>query len=117
MARVTVRELARMKAKGERIPMLTAYDYTAARLADEAGIPILLVGDSLGMVVLGYDSTIPVTMEDMVHHTKMVVRGARKAHVVADIPLMSYHINNSQALTNAARLVQEGGAQSVKSDF
>ena len=114
MARVTVRDLARMKARGERIPMLTAYDYTAARLADQAGIPIILVGDSLGMVVLGYESTLPVTMDDMIHHTKMVVRGAQNAHVVADLPFMSYQINNSQALTNAARLVQEGGAQSVK---
>jgi 3-methyl-2-oxobutanoate hydroxymethyltransferase len=103
-----------MKARGERIPMLTAYDYTAARLADQAGIPIILVGDSLGMVVLGYESTLPVTMDDMIHHTKMVVRGAQNAHVVADLPFMSYQINNSQALTNAARLVQEGGAQSVK---
>jgi 3-methyl-2-oxobutanoate hydroxymethyltransferase len=103
-----------MKAQGQKIPMLTAYDYTAARLADQAGIPIVLVGDSLGMVVLGYDSTIPVTMDDMVHHTKMVVRGAQNAHVVADLPFMSYQINGSQALTNAARLIQEGGAQSVK---
>ena len=114
MARVTVRELAGMKAKGEKIPMLTAYDYTAARLADQAGIPIVLVGDSLGMVILGYDSTLPVTMDDMVHHTKMVVRGTQRAHVVADLPFMSYQVNQSQALTNAGRLLQEGGAQSVK---
>ena len=114
MARVTVRELAQMKAKGEKIPMLTSYDYTAALLADQAGIPIVLVGDSLGMVVLGYDSTIPVTMDDMVHHTKMVVRGAQNAHIVADLPFMSYQVSGTQALTNAARLLQEGGAQSVK---
>ena len=73
--RVTVRDIARMKAKAEKIPMLTAYDYTTARLADEAGIPIILIGDSLGMVMLGYDSTIPVTMEDMLHHIKAVARG------------------------------------------
>jgi 3-methyl-2-oxobutanoate hydroxymethyltransferase len=114
MSRVTIREIARMKAKGEKIPMVTAYDYTAARLADAADIPILLVGDSLGMVVLGYDSTIPVTMDDMIHHAKMVVRGSEKALVVADLPFMSYQIDQSQALTNAARLLQEGGAHTVK---
>jgi 3-methyl-2-oxobutanoate hydroxymethyltransferase len=103
-----------MKAKGEKIPMVTAYDYTSARLADAAEIPIVLVGDSLGMVVLGYDSTIPVTMEDMIHHVKMVVRGAQQALVVADMPFMSYQVDQALALTNAARLLQEGGAQTVK---
>jgi 3-methyl-2-oxobutanoate hydroxymethyltransferase len=103
-----------MKAKGEKIPMVTAYDYTTARLADAAGIPIVLVGDSLGMVVLGYDSTIPVTMDDMIHHVKMVARGAKKALIVADLPFMSYQIDQIQALTNAARLLQEGGAHTVK---
>lgn len=114
MSRITVRDIARMKAKGEKIPMITAYDYTAARLADAAEIPIILVGDSLGMVVLGYDSTIPVTMDDMVHHTKMVVRGASNAHIVTDLPFMSYHIDPTHTLANAARLIQEGGANSVK---
>jgi len=114
MSRITVRDVAKMKASGERIPMITAYDYTAARLADAAGIPIVLVGDSLGMVVLGYDSTIPVTMEDMIHHVKMVVRGCHKALIVADLPFMSYQIDQAQALTNAARLLQEGGAHTVK---
>jgi 3-methyl-2-oxobutanoate hydroxymethyltransferase len=114
MARVTVRNIADMKAKGEKIPMVTAYDYTTARLADEVGIPLLLVGDSLGMVVLGYDSTIRVTMEDVLHHLKAVVRGSQNAMVVADLPFMTYHVSAAQALTNAARLVQEGGAQSVK---
>ena len=114
MAKITVRDIAHMKAKGEKIPMVTAYDYTAARLADQAGIPLLLVGDSLGMVVLGYDSTIQVTMEDVLHHLKAVVRGANNAMVVADLPFMSYQISTEQALTNSARLVQEGGAQSVK---
>ena len=114
MPRVTVQDIADMKAKGEKIPMLTAYDYTTARLADEVGVPLILVGDSLGMVVLGYDSTIPVTMEDMLHHLKAVVRGTKNAMVVGDMPFMTYHITPAQALTNAARIVQEGGAQSVK---
>lgn len=114
MPRVSIRDIAQMKAKGEKIPMVTAYDYTSARLADAAEIPIVLVGDSLGMVVLGYDSTIPVTMEEMIHHVKMVARGAQQALVVADMPFMSYQVNKAQALTNAARLLQEGGAQTVK---
>ena len=114
MARVTARDITQMKAKGEKIPMITAYDYTSARLADEAGVPLLLVGDSLGMVVLGYDSTIPVTMEDMLHHLKAVSRGSQRAHIVGDLPFMTYHVDAAQALTNAGRLVQEGGAQSVK---
>jgi 3-methyl-2-oxobutanoate hydroxymethyltransferase len=114
MPRISIRDIAQMKAKGEKIPMVTTYDYTSARLADAAEIPIVLVGDSLGMVVLGYDSTIPVTMEDMIHHVKMVARGAQQALVVADMPFMSYQVDQAQALTNAARLLQEGGAQTVK---
>ncbi len=114
MPRVTVRDIAKMKRKGQKIPVVTAYDYTSARLGDRAGIPALLVGDSLGMVVLGYDSTIPVTMEDMVHHTKAVVRGSQRALVTADLPFMSYHLDSTQAMANAGRLVQEGGAQAVK---
>ncbi len=114
MPRTTVRDLARMKAQGEKIPMITAYDYTSARLADAAKIPVVLVGDSLGMVVLGHDSTIPVTMEDMIHHTKMVDRGLKEALLVADMPFMSYQIDPAQAMANAGRLLQEGGAQSVK---
>ncbi len=94
--------------------MVTAYDYTAARIADAAGIPILLVGDSLGMVVLGYDSTIPVTMDDMVHHARMVSRGAKEALVVADLPFMAYQVNAEEAMRNAGRLMQEGGAHTVK---
>ena len=89
MPRVSVREIAEMKKRGEKIPMVTTYDYTSALLADQAGIPLLLVGDSLGMVMLGYDSTIPVTMEDMLHHVKAVVRGAQRSMVVADLPFMS----------------------------
>ncbi len=114
MPRVTIRDIARMKSRGERIPMVTVYDYTSARVADAAEIPVVLVGDSLGMVVLGYDSTIPVTMDDMVHHTKMVARGCQQALIVADLPFMTYQVDQGQALTNAARLLQEGGAQTVK---
>ena len=114
MGTVTVRDIAEMKAEGKKIPMVTAYDYTTARLADEAGIPLLLVGDSLGMVVMGYDSTIQVTLDDMVHHTKMVSRGSQNALIIADMPFMTYQIDAAQALGNAARLVQEGGAHSVK---
>ena len=114
MARVTICDIAKMKMRGEKIPVVTAYDYTSARLADRAGIPIILVGDSLGMVVLGYDSTIPVTMEDMVHHVKAAARGAQRALVTADLPFMSYQLDSTQGLANAARLVQEGGAQAVK---
>ena len=94
--------------------MVTAYDYTAARIADAAGIPIILVGDSLGMVVLGYDSTIPVTMDDMVRHGRMVSRGAAEALVVVDLPFMAYQVDPAEALRNAGRLMQEGGAHTVK---
>jgi 3-methyl-2-oxobutanoate hydroxymethyltransferase len=114
MRSVTIRHIAEMKTRGEKIPMITAYDYTSARLADEAEIPILLVGDSLGMVMLGHDSTIPVTMDDMVHHIKAVARGVKRSLTVGDMPYMSYQIDTSQALTNAARLMQEGGAHTVK---
>ena len=112
--RTNIRDIAGMKAKGEKIPMVTAYDYTAARLADEAGFPMVLVGDSLGMVVLGYDSTIPVTVDDMLHHIKAVARGAKRPLIVGDLPFMSYQIDASHALASAARLLQEGGAQVVK---
>ncbi len=114
MRRVTANDIKAMKAKGEKIPVITAYDYPTARLVDEAEFPIILVGDSLGMVVLGYDSTIPVTMDDMVHHTGAVARGANRALIVADMPFMSFQISSADALRNAGRLVQEGGAQSVK---
>lgn len=114
MARVSIRDIADMKARGEKIPMITVYDYTSAQLADSAGIPMVLVGDSLGMVVLGYDSTIPVTMDDMLHHAKAVARGAKRYMIVVNLPFMSYQLDDQQALANAARLVQEGGAHSVK---
>jgi 3-methyl-2-oxobutanoate hydroxymethyltransferase len=112
--RITVNTIKEMKQKGEKIAMLTAYDYSTAKLVDEAGIPLILVGDSLGMVVLGYESTIPVTMEEMLHHTKAVVRGTKQAMVIGDMPFMTYHISVEDALRNAARFIQEGGAQAVK---
>lgn len=112
--RVTITEIKEMKQKKEKIPMLTAYDYVTAKMVDEAGVPLILVGDSLGMVMLGYESTIPVTMEEMIHHTKAVVRGANKALIIGDMPFMTYHISVSDALHNAARFIQEGGAQAVK---
>jgi 3-methyl-2-oxobutanoate hydroxymethyltransferase len=112
--RVTIIDIKEMKQKQEKIPMLTAYDYATAKMIDEAGVPLMLVGDSLGMVMLGYESTIPVTMEEMIHHTKAVVRGAKKALIIGDMPFMTYHISMSDALHNAARFIQEGGAQAVK---
>ncbi len=112
--RVTIRDLRRMKRNGEKIPMITAYDYTSAQLVERAGIPLILVGDSLGQVVLGYDSTVPVTMDEMVHHIKTVVRGTQRAHVVGDLPFLSYHADVPEAIRNAGRLLKEGGAQSVK---
>jgi 3-methyl-2-oxobutanoate hydroxymethyltransferase len=112
--RVTITEIREMKQKKAKIPMLTAYDYVTAKMVDEAGVPLILVGDSLGMVMLGYESTIPVTMEEMIHHTRAVVRGARKALVIGDMPFMTYHISVSDALHNAARFIQDGGAQAVK---
>jgi 3-methyl-2-oxobutanoate hydroxymethyltransferase len=112
--RVAIGELKEMKQKGEKIPMLTAYDYATAKLMDEVGVPLLLVGDSLGMVILGYESTIPVTMEEMLHHTKAVVRGTKRALVIGDMPFMTYHTSISDALRNAGRFIQEGGAQAVK---
>jgi len=112
--RVTINQIKEMKPRGEKIVMLTAYDYSTACLVDEAEIPLILVGDSLGMVVLGYESTIPVTMEEMLHHTKAVVRGAKKAMVIGDMPFMTYHVSVEDALRNAARFIQEAGAQAVK---
>ena len=112
--RVTITEIREMKQRKEKIPMLTAYDYVTAKMVDEAGVPLILVGDSLGMVMLGYESTIPVTMEEMIHHTKAVVRGAKRALIIGDMPFMTYHVNVSDALNNAAKFIQEGGAQAVK---
>ena len=111
--RLSVADLARMRADGERIAMLTAYDYPTARLLDEAGIPLLLVGDSVGTNVLGYDSEVRVTMEDMLHHVAAVVRGTSRALVVADMPFLSY-ASPDQAIDNAGRFIQDAGAQAVK---
>lgn len=112
--RHTVAALQRKVNNGEKLVMITAYDYPTAYLAQKAGVDIVLVGDSLGNAVLGYDTTIPVTMEDMLHHTKAVCRAEGKAMIVADMPYGSYHISTEQAIANALRLIQEGGAQAVK---
>ncbi len=112
--RITTSTIREKKLAGEPITMLTAYDAPFARLLDEAGIDMLLVGDSLGNAVLGYDSTLPVTMEDMIHHTRAVSRGATRALIVADMPFMSYQASLSDALMNAGRFLKETGAQAVK---
>jgi 3-methyl-2-oxobutanoate hydroxymethyltransferase len=111
--KLTAREIAARK-NGEKLVMLAGYDVLTARAIERAGIDLILVGDSLGMVVLGYETTVPVTVDDVVHHTRAVVRGAPKTHVVADLPFLSYHLSDAQALENAGRLVQQGGADSVK---
>ncbi|MFS0555580.1 3-methyl-2-oxobutanoate hydroxymethyltransferase [Brevibacillus sp. 179-C9.3 HS] len=111
---VTTSSIRNKKEAGKPITMVTAYDYPSAKLVDEAGADMILVGDSLGMVVLGYDSTIPVTMEDMLHHTKAVTRGAKRAFVVTDLPFLSYHGTVEEAVKNAGRLMQEGLAKAVK---
>jgi len=112
--RFTIGQIKDMREKGMKIPMLTAYDYATAKMVDEAGVPLILVGDSLGMVVLGYESTIPVTIEEMLHHTKAVVRGTKRSLVIGDMPFMTYHASIGEALHNAARFIQEAGAQAVK---
>jgi 3-methyl-2-oxobutanoate hydroxymethyltransferase len=112
--RVTTSDIRKMKNEGKRFVALTAYDAVTAKILDEVGIPLLLVGDSLGMVVLGYENTIPVTLADVLHHTRAVVRGSRRALVVADMPFMTYQRSTDQALENAGRCIQEGGAQAVK---
>src|SRR6188768_27058 len=112
--KVTIHTLRQMKERGENIAMLTAYDATFARLLDEAGADVLLVGDSLGMVVQGHDSTLPVTMDEMLYHCRAVARGSTRAHLVGDMPFMSYHAGRDEAVKNAGRFLQEGGMQSVK---
>ena len=112
--RVTVRSLASRKRKATPFSVLTAYDFTFARLFDEAGVDVLLVGDSLGNVVQGHDTTLPVTLDDVVYHTRLVVRGVRRAMVVADMPFGSYQVGPEDAVRSAIRLVKEGGAQAVK---
>ncbi|MBD3110419.1 3-methyl-2-oxobutanoate hydroxymethyltransferase [Bacillus sp. AGMB 02131] len=104
----------KMKQEKEKIVMLTAYDYPSAKLAEEANVDMILVGDSLGMVVLGYESTIPVTVDDMIHHSKAVKRGAKDTFTVTDMPFMSYHLSIDETLKNAARIMQEGQADAVK---
>ncbi|MGG3562578.1 3-methyl-2-oxobutanoate hydroxymethyltransferase [Neobacillus rhizosphaerae] len=107
-------DFLKMKENNEKIVMLTAYDFPSAKQAEQGGVDIILVGDSLGMVVLGYDSTIPVTVEDMIHHTKAVNRGAKDTFIVADLPFLSYHLSVRDTLINAGRLMQEAGAHAVK---
>ena len=111
--RLTVGDIAKLYADGQRIPMLTAYDYPTAKLVDEAGVPLILVGDSLGRVMLGYENEIPVSMADMLHHTAAVTRGARRAFVVGDMPFLSYPTPDA-AVVNAGRFLSEAGAQAVK---
>ncbi len=112
--KVTTATIRKMKSDDKPITMLTAYDYSLAKIVDDAGIDMILVGDSLGNVILGYDSTLPVTMEDMIHHVKAVCRGAGRAMVVADMPFLSYEVSVEEAVYNAGRLLKEGGAQAVK---
>ncbi len=110
----TIHDLKAWKAQGHRFTMLTAYDFPTARILDRAGVPVLLVGDSLGSNVLGYEDTLPVTMEEMLHHTRAVARGAERAMVVGDMPFLSYQVSLEEGVRNAGRLVKEGGAQAVK---
>ncbi|OLC02157.1 MAG: 3-methyl-2-oxobutanoate hydroxymethyltransferase [Actinobacteria bacterium 13_2_20CM_2_66_6] len=110
----TVLDVQRFKDESRRFTMLTAYDFLSAQILDQAGIPILLVGDSLGMVMLGYPTTLPVTMDEMIHHAKAVSRGARQALLVGDMPFMSYHSSTEQAIESAGRFVKEGGMHAVK---
>jgi len=112
--RVTIHTLRQMKEKGEKIAVLTAYDATFARLFDEAGADVLLVGDSLGMVIQGHDTTLPVTLEEMAYHCRAVGRGVKRAHVVGDLPFMSYQASIEQGMIAAGRLIKEGGCHSVK---
>lgn len=114
MKRIRVPDLKEKKRRGEKIVMLTAYDATMARLLDRAGIDVLLVGDSLGMVIMGCETTLPVTLEAMLHHTQAVSRGATRALVVADMPFLTYQVSVPEALRNAGRLIQEAGAAAVK---
>lgn len=112
--RVRVTDLKERKQRGEKIPVLTAYDATMARLFERAGVDVLLVGDSVGMVMLGYDTTLPVTLDAMVHHTRAVAAGSKHALVIADMPFLTYQTNVSDAVRNAGRLLQDGGAAAVK---
>ena len=112
--KVTITDLQNKKREGKKITMLTAYDYPMARLVDDAGIDSILVGDSLGMVVLGYESTVPVTMDEMIHHAKAVRRGTKYAFLIGDMPFMSYQISKEEAVRNAGRFMKEAGCDAVK---
>ncbi len=112
--KITTASIREKKLKGEKITVLTAYDCSTAALLDSSDVDIILVGDSLGMVVLGYESTLPVTMEEMLHHTKAVARGAKRSLLIADMPFLSYQVSVEEALTNAGRFLKEAGAQGVK---
>jgi len=114
LPRVTAADLARWKKRGRRIPVLTCYDFTMARILDQVGVPVLLVGDSLGQVMLGHGSTLPVTLEQMIHHTRAVARAQPRGLIVADMPFMSFQVSAAQALEAAGRLVKEGAADAVK---
>jgi len=114
MAKITVADILSMKERGEKITQVTAYDYPSARMVDEAGIEMILVGDSVGMVVLGYENPIPVTVDDIVHHTRPVARGAKGPLIVGDLPFMAYHASVEDAIRNSGRIIKEGGADAVK---
>jgi len=114
MGKLTVPEIIKMKSRGEKIAMLTAYDTPIARLLDEAGVEIILVGDSVGPVIAGYPNTLPVTVEEMIYHTKAVVRGVKRALVVIDMPFMSYQVSIEEARKNAGKMIKESGAEAVK---
>src|SRR6266568_210397 len=111
---ITVRDLRMFKERGDRFAMLTAYDYPTARILDEAGIPVILVGDSLANNVLGYETTLPVTLEEMLHHCRAVARGATNALIVGDMPFLSYQTSLEDGIRNAGRFLKEGGAHAVK---
>ena len=112
--KVMIGDFAAKKREGRKITMLTAYDYPMARIIDDAGIDVILVGDSLGMVVLGYDTTVPVTMDEMIHHAKAVRRGTKSAFLVGDMPFMSYQVSREESIRNAARFMKEAGCDAVK---
>ncbi|MFX1388780.1 MAG: 3-methyl-2-oxobutanoate hydroxymethyltransferase [Promethearchaeota archaeon] len=112
--KVTIKDIIEKKKKGEKIVTLTSYDYSFAKIVDEVGIDLILVGDSLSMVMLGYKNTLSITMDEMIHHTKAVSRGVTNALIVGDMPFLSYKINKTEAVKNAGRFIQEGGAEAVK---
>lgn len=114
MAKVTINDFLKKKAEGKKITMLTAYDYPFARIVDEAGVDAILVGDSVAMVVQGIENTLPVTMDEMIYHTKMVSRASERAMVLGDMPFMSYQVSVEEAVRNAGRFIKEAGAQAVK---